>query len=98
MLSQSDDLSSLSSSPWSSTISSLSDGSAFQLSASLEATSSLAALIEEDTEDAQSEHEVEMAIPAEETVPDGELPLSCAAGRDACFGIAKGTARKRKAY
>ncbi len=68
MLAQSDDLSSLSSSPWSSTISSLSDGSVFQLSSSLEATSSLAALIEEEDADVVSEHEEDMVIPAEETV------------------------------
>lgn len=64
MLSQSDDLSSLSSSPWSSTISSLSDSSAFQLSSSLEATSSLAALAEEHDEDLASEPEPGQQDPA----------------------------------
>ena len=74
MLSQSDDLSSLSSSPWSSTISSLSDSSAFQMASSLEATSSLAALAEEQDEDLVSEAD---PIP-DEHVPDGELTGSLA--------------------
>lgn len=76
MLSQSDDLSSLSSSPWSSTISSLSDSSAFQMSSSLEATSSLAALAEEHDEDLASESEPGQQDPApHEPASDGDFAL-----------------------
>ncbi|KAK9844809.1 hypothetical protein WJX74_007066 [Apatococcus lobatus] len=71
MLSQSDDLSSLSSSPWSSTISSLSDSSTFQMSSSLEATSSLAALAEEEDEDLASDSDHLNPNP-DEPVPDVE--------------------------
>ena len=73
MLSLSDDLSSLSSSPWSSTISSLSDSSAFQVSSSLEATSSLAALAEEQDEDLASEPEPGQQDPSPHEPAYGEF-------------------------